>query len=273
MRALSVWLIVVMLITVAVAIPAQAKTKDWLALAIGVGLVLATDGDCHSNQSVPVFAPEPLYIAPCRIPGLLIKNNYDQRIQMVTAGVLSAAGWDIIDERARQAIIEENRRFGSAVPVVPASWIGTVYTTFTNASEQEYQQYHNGRGWSSSNGSSSRGIKCTVQLSVANGGTHSFNGQGVGYSWSRSEWFSWSTQRYGQSGGSFVPQDRDYAMLAAMTSASNQVTRQAASVIRPTALPAYVPPATNLHCNSCGAEIIVQPGAKFCPLCSKELQR
>lgn len=275
MRALSVWLVAVMLFVVVV--PAQAKVKDWLALAIGVGLVLATDGDCHGSQPVlPVIEPEPLYAAPCRIPGLLIKNVYDQRTQMVAAGVLSAAGWDVIDERARQAIIEENRRFGSAAPVAPASWIGQVYVTFSQASEQEYRQFHNGHGWSTSSGSSSRGIKCVAQLSVANG-TRSFNGQGVGYSWSRSNWSNWDTRCFGQGGRTFVPQDRDYALLAAMISASNQVTRQAAYVVKPvqqvapTTLPAYVPPTTSLYCNGCGAQISVPVGAKFCPLCSKAL--
>lgn len=252
-------------------VPAHAERRgggNWKEAAIALGLVWLL-GELAPNSQQPTSTPpvsppaaESLRQAPQPEGGLLIKQvSGPANTSWVAEEVLKAAGWSMINDQARRAAAEENQRHGGNNEVAAASWFVFIRAEFSQASEYEQSEYNRYRYGSSSSSSSARGTKCTVYLTVANGGTTSYSASGVGFSWSRYERFNWNSCRWGNSSSSYTPQDRDWALLSAMVAASNGITRQTCPIVAPDVQAHY--------CPGCGKA--TPQGANFCPFCGSRL--
>lgn len=280
MRAIAI-AVLLCILTSFVVLPAPAYAKgrggtDWKEALVALGLVwalgeLTGDADCRQAPAPTSPAPEPLQRAPRPLGTLLITQvGGPSSTAWVTGEVLKAAGWQVVYDQDRRAAEAEQRRYGGTTQIAPAQYFASVRTEFRNG--QEYDRSDRGRYSSSANGGRER--LCTVYLRIATGTGLTYTATGIGSSWSRYERFDWRSYGWGSSDRYYTPNDDDWALLSAMVSACNGITRQAvppASYGTPTpTTTTTVPRDGQAHfCTACGKS--TPQGANFCPFCGTKL--
>jgi hypothetical protein len=279
MRVIAI-VVLLTILTSFVVLPAPAYAKgrggtDWKEALVALGLVwalgeLSDDAGCRQAPAPTSSAPEPLQRAP-RPLGILLITQVDgpSSTAWVTGEVLKAAGWQVVYDDDRRMAEEEQRRYGGNAQIPPARYFASVRTEFRNG--REYDRASSGHY--SSSGSGGREVLCTVYLRVADGAGVTFTGSGRGSSWSRYERFDWRSCGWG-SDHYYTPNDDDWALLSAMVSACNGITRQAvppASYGTPTPTTTTTAPQDGQahFCAACGKS--TPQGANFCPYCGVEL--
>jgi len=276
MRAIAI-VVLLTILTSCVSAPAEAKGRggtDWKEALLAVGLVwalgeLTGDAGCRQTPAPTSPAPEPLQRAPRPLGTVLITQvSGPSSTSWVTGQVLKAAGWSVVYDQDRRAAEAEQRRYGGTTQIAPVQYFCSVRTEFRNGREYDRSQY--GQCRSSANGGRER--LCTVWLRVATGTGLTYTATGAGSSWSRYERFDWRSCGWGSSDRYYTPNDDDWALLSAMVSACNGVTRQA---VPPASYGTPTPPTTaprdgQAHfCPACGKS--TPQGANFCPFCGTKL--
>jgi hypothetical protein len=275
MRAIAVVALLTVIATL-VSAPAEARKKeDWKSalIALGVAWAIGEMADDNSRQqpAQTMPAPEALTRAPRPMGTVLITQvSGPQSTAWVAGEVLKAAGWQVVYDQDRRAAEAEQRRYGGNASIAPAQYFASVRTEFRNGREYDQSQY----GRRSSSGSGGREVICTVWLRIATGTGLTYTATGTGSSWSRYERFDWRSCGWGSSRRDYTPNDDDWALLSAMVSACNGITRQAVPPASyGTATPpsaTAVPQAGQAHfCPNCGKQ--TPQGANFCPFCGSRL--
>ena len=278
MRAIAITVLLCILTSFLV-VPAHAERRggtNWKEALLAVGLVwalgeLTDDADCRQAAVPTSSAPEPLQRAPRPLGTLLITQvDGPSSTAWVTGEVLKAAGWQVVYDDDRRMVEEEQRRYGGNAQIQPARYFATVRTEFRNG--REYDRSQQGRYSSSESGGQE--IICTVWLRIATGTGLTYTASGTGSSWSRYERFDWRSCGWGSSDRYYTPNDDDWALLSAMVSACNGITRQAvppASYGTPTPTTTTTAPQDGQahFCAACGKS--TPQGANFCPFCGSRL--
>lgn len=280
MRAIAI-AVLLCILTSFVVLPAPVYAKgrggtDWKEALVALGLVwalgeLTGDADCRQTPAPTSSTPEALIRAPRPLGTLLITQvGGPSSTAWVTGEVLKAAGWQVVYDQDRRAAEAEQRRYGGTTQIAPAQYFASVRTEFRNG--QEYDRSDRGRYSSSANGGRER--LCTVYLRIATGTGLTYTATGIGSSWSRYERFDWRSCGWGSSDRYYSPNDDDWALLSAMVSACNGITRQAvppASYGTPTPTTTTTAPQDGQthFCPACGKT--TPQGANFCPFCGSRL--
>lgn len=277
MRAIAI-VVLLTILTSFVSAPAEAKGRggtDWKEALVALGLVwafgeLTDDAGCRQAPAPTSPAPEPLQRAPRPLGTVLVTQvSGPSSTSWVTGEVLKAAGWQVVYDDDRRMAEEEQRRYGGNAQIQPARYFATVRTEFLNG--REYDRSQQGRYSSSESGGQE--VICTVRLRIATGTGLTYTASGTGSSWSRYERFDWRSCGWGSSDRYYTPNDDDWALLSAMVSACNGITRQAvppASYGTPTPTTTTAPQDGQTHfCTACGKS--TPQGANFCPFCGTKL--
>jgi hypothetical protein len=268
MRALTVLFIIISFL------PAEARAdKIWKEVAQAVSDVLVAGAADVRYQPAPACIPEreALRRAPRPLGTVLISHvSGPQSTAWLVGEVLKAAGWLVIYDDDRRAAEAEQRRYGGNAQIEAVKYFCSVRTEFRNGREYDQSQ----RGRHTSSGAGGRERLCTVYLRVATGTGLTYTATGVGSSWSRYERFSWHSCNWGTSSRDYTPNDDDWALLAAMVAASNEIIRQAVApasygIPRDQAPTASVQNGQVRYCPACGKS--TPQGANFCPSCGSRL--
>jgi len=274
MRALAL-VVMFALVTsfVAPPAPAQADAPEWLKAVVALGAAYYISQNApetrYPAQATP--APEPLRRAPRPLGTLLITQvDGPSSTAWVTGEVLKAAGWQVVYDDDRRMVEEEQRRYGGNAQIQPARYFATLRTEFRNGREYDHSQ----QGRYSSSESGGQEIICTVWLRIATGTGLTYTASGTGSSWGRYERFDWRSCGWGSSDRYYTPNNDDWALLSAMVSACNGITRQA---VPPSSYGTPTPTTTTTapqdgqahFCTACGKS--TPQGANFCPYCGTEL--
>jgi len=269
MRALTVVLLVLTSF-----LPAEVRAdKLWKEVAQVAADILIAGATDVRYQPAPACIPEreALRRSPRPLGTVLISQvSGPQSTAWVAGEVLRATGWSVIYDADRRAAEAEQRRYGGGAPIATVEYFASVRTEFRNASE--YDRSASGRHTSS--GAGGRERMCTVYLRIGSGTGLTYTASGIGSSWSRYERFSWRSCNWGTSSRDYTPNDDDWAMLAAMVAASNEIIRQAVApasygIPRDQAPTASVQNGQVRYCPACGKS--TPPGANFCPYCGAKL--
>lgn len=270
MRALALVVLFTILTSFAIPAPARADLPPLAkaVFALGAAYLISKNAPESEPEPAPVFTStpaQPLRRAPDPLGTVLIKKvSGSSNATFVVADVLGAANWSILIEEDRRALEEEQRRNGGGAPGAQVSYFVTVQASF--ASGREYDRSQSGRYSSSSEGG--REMLCTVYLRIADGAGITYSGYGEGSSWSRYDRASWRSYGWSSSERYYSPDNRDYALMAAMVAASNRIVAQVAP--RPAVTPNAVPPTGQLFCPACGGG--TSQGAYFCARCGVQLR-